>query len=422
MKKTLVMFASLRYWEEGLLDATYEILKNQMADGYDTCHLVRTQADLDALPCSQGELLIAFPLSGAVQPLMKQAAQRFGGTLVYAGYVAGNFQQDICDYMLKYNAAPTVMDTWAVLRREGTKVLLAYTKAQFADSVQAFEAYFHVQSAKVILIGDMEPWVISASRDLSVYKRLGITVEQVPQQELRDVYEGLEDPAGEVFYQHFIPNATYVTEPTDGDVKNACRMAAAVVQLAKEHQANGVAIACFNLLGTGTTMCLGVSYLNDDSDIVAACEGDVDSVCTMLLLKKLTQTKLWMANPSIQPDGTINFTHCTAPLGLSPNCPCAYGLRSHHESGIGVSVQTEYPVGTSVTACRISNEATELTVQTGISCAGRYEPSCRTQMHVAFADKKRYLDTALGCHQVFAFEDIAHKVTLTAQLLGLQLL
>ena len=135
----------------------------------------------------------------------------------------------------------------------------------------------------------------------------------------------------------------------------------------------------------------------------------------MLLLKKLGVRRLWMANPALCPDGAVQFSHCTAPLWPQR----AVTLRSHHESGIGVSIQSEMPEG-KVTACRISAAAGAATVQAGTARQGKRLSVCRSQMYVDFADPDRYLRTALGCHQVFAFEDCAGPAAALARMLGLQ--
>jgi L-fucose isomerase-like protein len=176
------------------------------------------------------------------------------------------------------------------------------------------------------------------------------------------------------------------------------------------------------LLRTGTTACLGVSYVNDCTDRCVSCEGDLDSAVTMLLMKKLTDRPLWMANPGLHPDRVINFNHCTSPAGICAGCTAGYQLRSHHESGIGVSLQVEMPLGCTVTACRISNEASQMTVHRGTTVQGPYEAACRTQTYVRLEDWEHYLDTALGCHQVFAFEDVCERLVTMGRLFGLQIL
>ena len=100
--------------------------------------------------------------------------------------------------------------------------------------------------------------------------------------------------------------------------------------------------------------------------------------------------------------------------------PCV--LRSHHESGIGVSLQVSLPVDCTVTICRISDEASKITIHRGVTIYGDYECACRTQLHIKMEDSQHYLDTALGCHQVFAFEDITGELQKLAGLFRLEIL
>ena len=41
-------------------------------------------------------------------------------------------------------------------------------------------------------------------------------------------------------------------------------------------------------------------------------------------------------------------------------------------------------------------------------------------MYVRFDDMAHYLDTVLGCHQVFAFEDISDRLHRIADIFGLR--
>ena len=170
-----------------------------------------------------------------------------------------------------------------------------------------------------------------------------------------------------------------------------------------------------------TTACLGVSYINTHTDYVIACEGDMDSAITMLIMKKLTGDNVWMANPNLCANKTVNFVHCTAPTVINGE-KCHYILRNHHESGIGVSTQVTLPQDAPITFCRISNNVSQMTVHTGVSVRGEYESSCRTQLRVKPDDFDKYLKNALGCHQIFAFADISRELAYVAELLGIEVL
>lgn len=424
MSKVFAFFAARRYWsDETALEDTYGKLCENLQSFADRCCLITDEESLAQLKPAKGDELVAVPMSGAVQILILKAAKQYACVCIYAAYITGNATDDITERMLICNAAPTVMDSWAVLRREHPHALLALNADQLGKVLKVFDAWNYVRGCKVILIGEMEPWVISPSHDTGVYtNRLGITVERVAQQEVMDLYNTMPDSKGQKYYDKYKGHAKAVVEPTDQDVRNSCRMAAALEETMERHGADGMAIACFNILSVGTNTCLGVSYINDCTGKVAACEGDVDSLCTMLLMKKLTRTRLWMANPALHADGIINFSHCTAPLNITDQGDCPYILRSHHESGIGTSLQVEFPIRQKFTICRISDNASKMTIHTGVSVEGKYEPCCRTQFHVRLDDFRHYLDTALGCHQVFAFEDITEELKMIASLFQFEVL
>lgn len=415
-KTMYYFFAARRYWsDEAMLQESYLALARELGAPAD-CRLV-TEPD-ELVDLEAGQTLVAVPMSGAVQSMILQAAKQSAVTVLLAGYVEGCFSHTHTQRMLERNAAPTVMDCWAVLRRGG-QALLATGQVELEHCRRAAESVCALRSAKLLLVGQPEPWVISVSRETQRYTSLlGVTIEQVEQRELEACYRATGDAAADAFSAPIRAGADGMREPTVGDLRQAGRMGAALSSLLDQHSADGVAVACFSLLSTGTTACLGVSILNDSGRRVAACEGDLDSACTMLLMKGLASTRLWMANPSLQADGTVSFSHCTAPLHIC-GTPCPYLLRSHHESGIGVSPQVELPLVERVTACRISSEEAAVTIQTAVPVPGPREATCRTQLRVRWDAPDRYLPTALGCHQVFAFEDISHELRLAAGLLGL---
>lgn len=424
MKPVFCFFSARRYWsDEKELQTSFAALRLALCKKGEDCRLIVDGEGLEQLTAGEKEALVIVPLSGAVQATILKAAEQFPCAVVYAGYVRDNFNKPLTDKMLACNAAPTVMDVWSVLRRSGSAVLLAVTSGDLKKCLKVLESYLFVKNAKLLLVGETEPWVISASCDTGVYeKRLGVRIQRVAQQELADLYKETTQEQSKELYERYKTGAKKITEPTDSDIAAAARMGRAIVKLLERHEADGAAIACFNLLSVGTTACMGVSYVNDSTSMVAACEGDLDSACTMLMMKKLCDTKVWMANPGLQPDRTVNFSHCTAPLDVLCENKSEYILRSHHESGIGVSTQVALPIGQTLTACRISNNASQITVQRGVSVSHEYEPCCRTQLCVQFEDYERYLATALGCHQVFAFEDKKEELERLAGLLGLSVL
>lgn len=416
-------YASRNYWkDEKELGEYYNQIKDHIVVPESRSHLINDMEDVEKMELTENDTLIIIPMSGAVQQAIVASANKAKHVIVYAAYISGNVSDNASQLMLTKNAAPTVMDSWGVLRREHKHSRIAQDIEELNMFINVFLALEYIKDSKIILVGDTEPWVISNSSKISDYEKLGVKVQQVLQQEVADIYNELTDEDAEEYYDHFRSGASKLVEPTEEDVKASSRMAAALLKIMEKYDANGMALACFNLLNEGTNGCLGVSYINDCTDDFVSCEGDLDSAVTMLIMKKIASSKLWMANPGLHPNGVVNFSHCTAPINIKSEGNRDYILRNHHESGIGTSLQVDLPLDQVVTACRISDNVSKMTINRGVSIEGKYENVCRTQLYIKFDDFEHYINTALGCHQVFAFEDIVKPMEILAEELGLEII
>ena len=421
MKYTLACFAASRYWKDrDELDAVFREVSQLLPRADGGTHLIVDGKGIDFLQGDGKSTLVILPMSGAVQADILRAAKAFGAVVLYAAYISGNAAKHSTDLMMAHNAAPPLMDSWSVLRKTHPRALLALSGAELSRSLRLLEAFGDMQGRTILLIGETEPWVISVSRDFAVYERLNIHIRQISQKEIGDLYAATDDGEAQTLFDKYASGAKSIMEPTEADLRNAVRMAAALLKIMEKYQADALAIACFNLLSLGTTSCLGVSFINTFTGKAAACEGDLDSALTMLMLRRLTKTSPWMANPSLHPDGVINFSHCTAPLSADGTAACPYTLRSHHESGIGASLEVELPKNAVLTACRVSALWGSFTAHRALSLPGPREQGCRTQLYVRFESVDEYLSTALGCHQVFCFEDVRDDFSCLAQWMGLK--
>ena len=341
------------------------------------------------------DTLIVVPCSGSVQPDIIRLSEPFEKIILCAGYVPGNYSLELTDKMLCKNASPTLMDTFGVLKRDEKKiVVLKKNFEQLSGYRKIVAAYDTVKNGKITIINGPEPWVISVSRKYEDYeKQLGIEIDVTTPAELIDLYENTTVDEAKEIYEYYRKDASEIKEPTDDDIMKCSRLAKAMMKLIQAHQSNGLAIACFDLIG------------RIETEWFAACEGDIDSAVTMLMMHSLTHEKPWMANPCLQSDDTINFAHCTAPLRVHGEKQ-QFILRNHHETGAGASPRVFYNQGLEISMFRYSGVQNVMTFNKGISVEGRYEPNCRTQMRIQLDDFAHYIDTAVGCHQVLTFEDI----------------
>lgn len=418
MNIPVYLFASTRYWPDQIrLNSVAQAMAAALANVSASVQLV-VDGDLSSLP-EHLDAAVIIPLSGSVQRPILSLAQRCATAILYAGYCAGNFDEEITEQLLQSNAAPTLMDTWAVLNRQPGQAFLAVTQAELADMLQALQAVQAIRGSKLLLIGETEPWVVSNAEELTAYeKALDITIEHVSPEEMIRRYGQTTAEAAAPMLDYFTRQAASILEPTAADLQAACRFGTALKDLLEAREACGAAIACFDLIRrTGINACLGAAYINDTTNRFITCEGDMDSAATMLLLRQLTSSRLWMANPCLDGSGRVNFSHCTAPCSLGKVQGCV--LRNHHETGIGVSVDVPIGPGEPLTLCRISRDCSAISIHTGHTVPGKRLHVCRTQVWVALDNYPHYLETALGCHQVFAFEKIESRVRMAARLLHL---
>ena len=124
------------------------------------------------------------------------------------------------------------------------------------------------------------------------------------------------------------------------DMLAADKTYSAIKKICQDERLDAMTIRCFDIVkACNTTSCLALAKLNDEG-IVAGCEGDMQTLMTMILAKKLCNEPAFMANPSILTDTTTMFVHCTVPLSMCFRTT----MRTHFESGIGVAVQGDMPL------------------------------------------------------------------------------
>ena len=174
-------------------------------------------------------------------------------------------------------------------------------------------------------------------------KAYGARFTDIPIAELEQAYAaiGPDDPqATAVCYrmERFLTG-----DRTRDDLYDAARMYLALKGLSARYQLNALTLKCFGILGScRTTACLALALLNDEG-IVAGCEGDIPALWTMLYVKYAYGQEAFMANPSSSShsEQTIDFAHCTIPLGMVHG----YRLPTHFESNSGIGIAGSVPSG-----------------------------------------------------------------------------
>ena len=194
---------------------------------------------------------------------------------------------------------------------------------------------------RIGLFGQPLDWLIASDVDrVFLRQRYGIETVDIDLQRVKDGIKTVSQPEAMKIAQAMVERAKGVREPSSADMVEAAKAYLAIKQICKEERLDALTIRCFDIVkACGTTSCLALALLNDEG-IVAGCEGDMQSLMSMYLAKRLCGERAFMANPSQLTETTSMLAHCTIPLSM---CDEAI-VRSHFESGIGVAVQGMLPL------------------------------------------------------------------------------
>ena len=291
----------------------------------------------------------------------------------------------------------------ATAEAAGTKATsdeAASTEAATADAASADALVKALGGCTIGLIGEASPWLIASGIDKeALSERCGVSFREISIGTLADKYLGYR----ELWKNHTLSagaraeldevlcrfSCSLEGDRTTEDLSDAAIMYLALASICKEEHLDAVTVKCFDLLSScKTTACLALALLNDNG-IIAGCEGDIPSICTMLAIYKALGRPSFMANPaSIDSDNlSIDFAHCTIPTVMVESCT----LPSHFESGIGIGINGEVPLG-NYTLCKLSGK----TLERSLICNGRLVKGeylsnrCRTQVRFIFETKAEF--------------------------------
>ncbi len=268
-----------------------------------------------------------------------------------------------------------------------------------------------------------------------VKKRLGADVVAVEEKEFDEMISGVDGHAVRAEADRWTKEARAVIEPSAEDITGAARISVALQRLVEQEQAQGLAIGtCMGWLSKGFP-CLGFARLRD-AGIPAACEGDMDSLLTMLLFQYAIDRAGFQGNATFDTARNALWTaHCTAPLKMegAGGEQAPYLLRGHSEvSGSGCVPEVQYRIGETITRTKMVDLDTIL-VSTGeiIKVPEKSVHGCRTQIVTEVRDAARMAvdwssvleteDAMTLLHRVVFYGDHLDSAGHLARLMGMKL-
>lgn len=326
-----------------------------------------------------------------------------------------------------YGGSGEFLVAYSSAKRQGLKVA-GVSSSRIEDVIQAakcFECIKKLQSSVILRIGG--GFGCSAE---GVEKVFGTKTIEMNYDLLNELYKKADRNEARKLAQQWTKQAEKIVEPSNQEIENSAAMYLAMRDLMQQNKARAIAINCLGGFYGGKITaypCLGFFQFNNDG-FVGACEGDLTSTITMLLMGYLVGRPGYISDPVIDTSkNQIIYAHCVAPSKVfGPNGPSnPYHIRSHSEDRKGACVRSLMPLGEMTTTLEFNPDNRKVIFHQGKSVANIDEDkACRTKLA---AEPKGSIDKLLkywdqwGWHRVTFYGDLKYPVEHIAGLLGFEM-
>ncbi len=328
-----------------------------------------------------------------------------GGTETEFLRLEGKFKEPF--YFLAYdsnNSLAAAMEILSYLKNKNKEAEIFYGSGDYIASriKKIASSKGEEQLVKLGVVGEPSDWLISSRVDYQAVKRK-FNIELVDIS-LDEVYKGYKK-ADLIDFKSGYELKDY----DEYDLDCSKKIKVSLDKIINKYELKGLTIRCFDIVKKlETTACLALSLLNSEN-IISACEGDIPSLISMYILKRVTGQSSFMANPcSVDiKKSEIVLAHCTIPLDMTKS----YSLDSHFESGKGVAIKGELEKK-QVTIFKLSSNLRDYFLTRGeIVDNLNHNDLCRTQVKVHVDSNISYfLKKPYGNHHLIIYGDFYNEI------------
>ena len=411
MKLNLITFASSLASRESIFTDHHQLL-DAIGEKYEVRYIFPQELDNQATADGATMVLVG---SGGVEEMVKANIDRLPPYVVL-----------IADGLKNSLAASLEILSW--MRQTGRHGRVLHGPASFivqgiGEYAQASQAVARLQGKRVGVIGKPSGWLIASNVDYqTMHERWDIEMVDVPLDEVVKGYEAIGDNEVQDITNDFINRAIGIQEPSRDEVVKAMRLYRSVKGIVERYRLDAFTLNCFDLIPTTrTTGCVALALLNQEG-IPAGCEGDEQTLLTMLAVQAATGEMTFMANPSKILDNAAHemvFAHCT----IAPAMTDRYIVRDHYESLSGVAVEGIFdPMDMTVVKCGGKSMERYFVSKARLLQCTTNPNMCRTQLHLRLDESLDYfLERSIGNHHVIVRGDHTRAIEATLRLLGAQI-
>ena len=399
LKLNLITFASSLASRESIFTDHHELL-DAIAEKYEVHYIFPEELD-GTMPEGATMVLVG---SGGVEEMVKANIDRLPPYVVL-----------IADGLKNSLAASLEILSW--LRQDDRPGRVLHGPTGFImqginDYAAAHEAVATLHGKRVGVIGKPSGWLIASNVDYAAMReRWGVEMVDVPLDEVVKGYEAVTDDEVQAITDECITRASGIKEPSRDEVVKAMRLYRSVKGIVERYRLDAFTLNCFDLIPTTrTTGCVTLALLNQEG-IPAGCEGDEQTLLTMLAVQAATGEMTFMANPSKILDNAAHemvFAHCT----IAPAMTDRYIVRDHYESLSGVAVEGIFdPMDMTVVKCGGKGMERYFISRARLLECTTNPNMCRTQLHLRLDEPLDYfLERSIGNHHVIVRGDYVQRL------------
>ncbi|MBL7186211.1 MAG: twin-arginine translocation signal domain-containing protein [Phycisphaerae bacterium] len=361
-----------------------------------------------------------------------------GGFLVYTagflrsktanvGFVASSNMEDVIAAVKCFNVVgpgASASDFAAATTRARTKRTPGMgsmrCKADKLRTVSSDECVERMKESKILAARDQKSGPAGET--------MGIPTENVSFAEVNAAWENADKDMAKAVARRWKADATEVVGVSDETLETSAAMYLGMKAVLGKHQANAIAINCLGGFYGGhihAYPCLGFHQLNNEG-LVGACECDIRSTATMLMIGALTNGRpSFISDPVIDTaKRQIIYAHCVAPNKMfGPDGPAnPFAILTHSEDRQGASVRSILPLGYMTTTLEIRQPQKQILMHLGKAVENDPDDrACRTKLAaepVGDIEKLFGMWDQWGWHRVTCYGDIKKPVYALADAIG----
>ncbi|MCF7668283.1 MAG: hypothetical protein K9N48_00700 [Verrucomicrobia bacterium] len=329
-----------------------------------------------------------------------------------------------------YGGSGEFLIAYSEAKKKNLKVA-GVSSSDFRDVVDAVRCFTTIKKLKHSLILDVTDKEELWGNPESITDVFGTKIKRITSKELNKAYSNADLDAAQKQRRIWTRNAARIIEPTKDEILRSGIIYQAMSDLMTEYKAQALAIDCLSLFYGGKLKaypCLGLFQFNNDG-LVGACEGDLQSTITMLIMNYLVGLPGFISDPVIDTSkNQIIYAHCVCtnkPFGHdAPSNP--YHIRSHSEDRHGAAVRSLLPLDEITTTLEFNAERKEVIMHRARTVENIDEPkACRTKLAaevIGDIDKLMTHWDKWGWHRVTFFGDLKRRVEHLSALMGFKVI